>query len=109
MVYENDYHGCLVPGEPNRTLIAAMREVIALAQAEGNQSWGEGSERIYRNSSDAVSGRSMPSMRQDGVAHRRSEVDMFAGVVKALADKHHIYVPANEFLYERVKEMESRY
>ena len=48
-------------------------------------------------------------MRQDGVAHRKSEVEMFAGTVIRLAKKHALYVPANEFLYERVKEMEAEY
>lgn len=34
---------------------------------------------------------------------------MFAGTVLRLAEKHGLYVPANEFLYERVKEMEAKY
>lgn len=34
---------------------------------------------------------------------------MFAGTILELAGKHGIYVPANEFLYERVREIESIY
>ena len=48
----------------------------------------------------------IPSMRQDGVAGRKTEVDMFAGTVIRLAKQHGIPVPANEFLYQRVQEME---
>ena len=35
MVYGTTYGGVLADGEPNRTMISAMREVIALAGAEG--------------------------------------------------------------------------
>ena len=51
----------------------------------------------------------MPSMRQDGIAHRPSEVEMFAGTVIRLAEQHGILVPANRFLRQRVKEMEAEY
>lgn len=108
MVYETNYGGCLVKGEPNRTMIAAMREVIALAQAEGI-ALGEADLNEYIGILRTLSPEGMPSMRQDGVAHRKSEVEMFAGTVLRLAKKHGLYVPANEFLYERVKEMEAKY
>lgn len=108
MVYETNYGGCLKPGEPNRTMIAAMREVIALANAEGVK-LGEKDLNEYMTIIKTLSPDSMPSMRQDGVAGRYSEVEMFAGTVITLAQKHEILVPANQFLYDRVKEMESKY
>ncbi len=108
MVYETTYHGCLIPGEPNRTMIAAMREVIALARCEGIPI-GEEDLNEYIDILGTLSPDGMPSMRQDGVAKRPSEVEMFAGTVRELARKHGIYVPANDFLYERVKEMEAEY
>ena len=108
MVYETTYHGCLIPGEPNRTMIAAMREVIALARCEGIPI-GEEDLNEYIDIIGTLSPDGMPSMRQDGVAKRPSEVEMFAGTVRELAKKHGIYVPANDFLYERVKEMEAGY
>ncbi len=108
MVYETTYHGCLIPGEPNRTMIAAMREVIALARCEGIPI-GEEDLNEYIDILGTLSPDGMPSMRQDGVAKRPSEVEMFAGTVRELARKRGIYVPANDFLYERVKEMEAKY
>lgn len=108
MVYETNYGGCLMPGEPNRTMIAAMREVIALAQAVGVEI-GEKDLNEYMDIIGTLSPDSMPSMRQDGVARRHSEVEMFAGTVINMAQKHGILVPANQFLYDRVKEMESLY
>ena len=51
----------------------------------------------------------MPSMRQDALSRRCSEVELFAGTVLRLAKKHGILVPANEFLYERIQEIEKDY
>ena len=50
-----------------------------------------------------------PSMRQDGKAHRRSEVELFAGTIRRLGAKHNIPTPVNDWLYQRVQEMESAY
>ena len=108
MVYETNYHGCLVDGEPNRTMIAAMREVIALAHCEGVEI-GEKDLNEYVDILKTLSPDGMPSMRQDGIAHRPSEVEMFAGTVIRLAKQHGILAPANRFLRQRVKEMEAEY
>ncbi len=51
----------------------------------------------------------MPSMRQDGLAHRRSEVELFSGTLIALADKHKINIPVNKKIYEIVKKKEKEY
>lgn len=108
MVYETNYQGCLAEGEPNRTMIAAMREVIALAHCEGVDI-GEKDLNEYVEILKTLSPEGMPSMRQDGVARRPSEVEMFAGTVIRMADRHGLLVPANRFLYQRVKEMEAGY
>ena len=50
-----------------------------------------------------------PSMRQDGKAHRKSEVDLFAGTIRRLGAKHGIPTPVNDWLYEKVMEMERQY
>ncbi|MBO5219519.1 MAG: ketopantoate reductase family protein, partial [Clostridia bacterium] len=51
----------------------------------------------------------MPSMRQDRLKCRPSEVELFAGTVLRLAAKHGIAVPVNDWLYRRVKEIEAAY
>lgn len=48
-------------------------------------------------------------MRQDSKAHRKSEVELFSGTVRRLAQKHHIAVPVNDWLYETITEMERHY
>ena len=50
-----------------------------------------------------------PSMRQDAIAGRKSEVDMFAGTMLELSERYNVPVPVNKSLYERIKTMESGY
>ena len=108
MVHETTYGGCLEKGGANRTLFAAMREAAAVANAEGID-LGENDINEYIKILRTLSPDGVPSMRQDAIRKVPSEVDMFAGTVIALGKKHGIYVPTNEFIYERVKEMESNY
>ena len=49
------------------------------------------------------------SMRQDGKNHRKSEVELFAGIIRRLAAKHGISVPVNDWLYQQIQEMERNY
>ncbi len=109
MVYETTYGGCLDPeGEPYRTMIAAMREVIAVAKCEGVE-LTEGDLSGYVRLIATLDPNAMPSMRQDGLARRPSEVELFAGTIRAIARRHGILVPANDFLYRRVREIEASY
>lgn len=108
MVYGTTYGGALSKGEANRTMIAAMREVIALANKEGID-LSEKDINQYVDILKTLNPEGTPSMGQDRINRKPSEVEMFAGTVIGLAGKHGIYVPANEFLYERVKEIESAY
>ena len=64
---------------------------------------------FYVELMNTMSPQGMPSMRQDGLAHRRSEVELFSGTVCRLAKKHGLSVPVNEWLYARVREMEAAY
>ena len=51
----------------------------------------------------------MPSMRQDVLAKRPTEVEEFAGVVRARAKKYGMPTPANDFFYARIQEIEAGY
>jgi len=48
-------------------------------------------------------------MRQDLEAKRKSEVELFAGTILKLGKKHNLSFPTNQFLYDKIKEMESRF
>ena len=108
MVYGTTYSGALKCGAANRTLIAAMREVVALANAEG-VSLSEKDLNDYIEVIKTLNPDGTPSMGQDRINRRASEVELFAGTVIALAKKHGLYVPENEFLLERVREIEKEY
>lgn len=108
MVYDTTYAGALQKGEPNRTMISAMREVVALAGAEGIP-LSEKDINQYVDIIRTLNPEGTPSMGQDRINRKHSEVEMFAGTVIRLAEKHGVYVPVNEFLYERVKEIEKEY
>ena len=89
-------------------MLGAMREVVLVANAEGIPL----SEQDVENWTailDSFPPDGETSMRQDSKAHRKSEVELFAGTVRRLAAKHGIAVPVNDWIYERVKEMEAAY
>lgn len=105
MMYETTYSGALAEGEANDTMLGAMREVIAIGNAEG-VALSQKDIDYYVAILETLSKDGVPSMRQDGIAKRKTEVDMFAGTVIDIAKKHGIAVPVNERIYKTVKEME---
>lgn len=109
MAYETTYAGALTEHtEANDTLIGAMREVVKLANAEGI-ALSEKDVWTYIDILKTLDPNGVPSMRQDGIAKRYSELEMFAGTVIPMAKKHGIATPANELLYKMVKELEAAY
>ena len=108
MVYECTYAELQRPGEIRDTMIGAMREAAAVANAEGVPLTEE-DVQSWVTVIDGLDPTAEPSMRQDGKAHRKSEVELFAGTVQRLGRKHGIAVPVNDWLYQRILEMESTY
>lgn len=45
-------------------------------------------------------------MAQDRIAQRKTEVEEFAGTICRLAVKHDIQVPQNDWLYQRIRDIE---
>lgn len=108
MVYQCGYGTIQTPGEARDTMIAAMREVVTVGNAEGIP-LSEGDVESWVSIIDSFPPEGAPSMRQDSLAHRKSEVELFSGTIRRLAAKHNIAVPVNDWLYEKVQEMESSY
>ena len=107
-VFGPDYHAIQVEGFQRDTMIAAMREVIALSMLEG----------VYLTDEDlaywlhllaTLNPSGKPSMRQDVEAKRPSEVSLFAGTILALAKKHGIATPINQMLFDRITAIEAIY
>jgi len=107
MVFESSYDG-LREGRPLQIILDTMREVIQIANAEDIPLSDE-DMTYWQNVIAGFPDDGEPSMRQDAKAHRKSEVELFSGTIRALGQKHGIPTPVNDWLYEKIKEMESAY
>ena len=109
MAYGGTYGSASEAGsEQNRCFIAAMREALAVGRAEGVQ-MDEGDLTAMARLIASLDPAGMPSMAQDRIARRTTEVEEFAGTICRLAAKHDILVPTNTWLYQRIREIESSY
>lgn len=108
MVFQCGYGGLQAPGEARDTMQAAMREVVTVANAEGIP-LSEEDVQNWTAVIDSFPTEGEPSMRQDGKARRKSEVELFSGTIRRLARKHGIAVPVNDWLYSRIQEIEAAY
>ena len=108
MVYEGTYKTIQVEGEPRDLMIGAMREVIKVANAKGID-LNEDDLNLYLNILNTLDPSSMPSMRQDGLSKRKSEKDLFSKTIMNLGDKYNIDTPINDYLYETITRIESKY
>ena len=106
MVYGGTYgSACEEGGEQNRCLVAAMREALAVARAEGvDVTEADLAEMVALVAGLDPDG--MPSMAQDRVNRRPTEVELFSGTIVRLAERHGILVPQNRWLYDRVRAIE---
>ncbi len=107
-VYQGTYGVVHADGEARNTMVAAMREVMALSQKEGVLQTEE-DLKYWLKVIDALHPDGKPSMAQDIDAERLTEVDLFSGTVIQLGKKHGIPTPVNQFLYDRIKKMESQF
>lgn len=108
MVCQCGYGGLQTPGPARELMLGAMREVVLVANAEG-VALSEADIDSWLAIVDHFPPDGMPSMRQDALAHRPSEVELFAGTIRRLARKHGLSVPVNDTIYQTVREMESAY
>lgn len=107
-VYRGNYGTVQKEGEARNTMIAAMREVIAISEKAGIALSDEDLE-YWLNVLSTLSPEGKPSMAQDVDAKRPSEVELFSGTVIKLGNQYGIETPVNKMLYEKIKEMESEY
>lgn len=108
MVFACDYSGVQREGKPRDVMLSAMREAQMIAGLEGYPI-SEDEFDGWVALADGLSPSGKPSMRQDGEAKRRSEVELFAGTMVRLGKKHGVSVPVNEWLYKTILEIEAAY
>ena len=108
MVYETNYGGAFTNEEARQDMFAAMHEVITVAQREGiklTEADFEGCVKVLCG----LSPEGLPSMRQDAMSKRKSEVELFAGTIIRLGAKHNLPTPVNQRYYDIIKAMEAKY
>lgn len=106
MAYGGTYGSATEPGsEQRRCFVSAMRETLAVANAEGIE-LTEADLTQMVHLIEGIDPAGMPSMAQDRIARRKTEVEEFAGTICRLAAKHDIQVPQNEWLYQRIRDIE---
>jgi 2-dehydropantoate 2-reductase len=94
------------PESPAReAMLAAQREVIAVANAEGVALTAADLD-AWLAVLDTLGPASYTSMAQDAIAGRPTEVDVFAGRVCELGDRHGIPTPVNRLLWQLLKAAE---
>lgn len=104
-VFRGNYGTIQVPGEARELMIAAMREVMALAPYEGIRLTEEDLS-YWLSLLDTLAPEGKPSMAQDIEAGRDTEVELFSGTVCRLSQLHGLHAPINERLYRAIREME---
>ncbi|SHI12893.1 2-dehydropantoate 2-reductase [Sporobacter termitidis DSM 10068] len=107
-VYLCDYEGVQNNGPFRDTMIAAMEEVIALAEKEHVRLTRE-DIGYWLEVLAGLNPKGKTSMQQDVEAHRLSEAEMFGGAIAALSAKHGIAAPVNKQLHDKIKALESAY
>ena len=105
-IYEGTYGTILEEGPARQMMIAAMREVMTLAKKE-NVTITEEDFQHYLDLLEPLDPKKMPSMRQDGLQRKPTEVELFAGTVIRLGKRHGLATPVNQEIYDKVKEMEA--
>lgn len=107
-VYDCCFNGIHVPGEAREAMIAAMGEVAAVGRACGIALTDD--DVVYwLDIIDHLNPAGMPSLRQDVLARRPTEVELFSGTINRLGAAHGIPTPQNERFYAAIKELESSF
>lgn len=87
---------------------AAMKEVAAIANAKGIM-LGEKEMESQDYVMTHVEPHNKPSTLQDIENHRKTEIEMFSGMVCRLGQEMGISTPINEMLYHSIRALEDKY
>ncbi len=103
--YYSTYGGLQNPGCLQDLFLAAMKEVQIVANAYGI-ALNEGHIQSWLDVLRPMSPEGMPSMRQDLLAKRKTELPLFSGTIVPLAKEKGIEVPILEDLMHRIQKIE---
>ena len=94
--------------EARALMLLLMREVIVVAKKRGVD-LSEADLQQWLDLLDSLSPEGKTSMLQDMEARRKTEVEIFAGEVVAMAEKYGVPAPANTVVLHTLKAMEEWY
>ena len=106
--YRLTYGGLNASEEARARLLTAMHETVVVANAEGIALPADAPERWIAGL-PGMKPDGMPSMLQDVLARRPTEVEEFAGIVRRLSAKHGLATPANDWFYHTIRAIEAAY
>ncbi|MBM6687995.1 ketopantoate reductase family protein [Collinsella tanakaei] len=107
MVYGGTYGSvCDEDGEQYRSLVAAMREARVVARAEGVAVTEDDLTQMVELLR-TLDPEGMPSMAQDRINRKPTEVEEFSGTIIRLAERHGVLVPQNRWLYAQIRAIEA--
>lgn len=104
-VLDANYSDCQKIKEIRTLIDVAMKEVILISKLEGVNLGEEDLQRWYPVL-DALNPSGMTSMLQDMRGKRKTEVEMFSGVICELGKKHGVQTPVNDLLFQLIKAKE---
>lgn len=107
-VYDCCFDGIHAEGEAREAMIAAMYEVAAVARAVG-VGLTDDDVAYWLNIIDHLNPEGLPSLRQDVLARRPTEVELFSGTINRLGREHGVPTPVNERFYAAIKAIEAAY
>lgn len=107
-LHQGTYQSVQEEGEARNQMVAAMQEVVALSKCNGVE-LSEAELWEWMAMSDSLSPTGKPSMAQDVDAHRKTEVELFAGTVLKLAKDYQLETPMNQYLFDEITKLEASY
>lgn len=107
--FDLTYEGLRTTGPAQDKMRQAMQEVIRLANLEGVPLPSDCGTKWLDANMPGFNADGMPSMRQDVLAHRPTEVEEFAGTIRRLGRRHGMLTPANDFFYDAIRRIEANY
>ncbi|MFI3312416.1 MAG: ketopantoate reductase family protein [Eubacteriales bacterium] len=107
-VFRVPYRDLGLETKAKSTMLSAMDEVVAIAAACGVQ-LTQAHIAKWQEILASLSPDGLPSMAQDVVAHRKTEVGIFGGTACALGKKHNIPTPTNDFLVAEIAKIEATF
>ena len=104
-IYGGTYSLVQKDGEARTMMIEAMKEVRKVAESQGISLTDKDIEG-WLTLLSGLDPNGRTSMCQDVLAGRKTEVDLFSGTILSLAKEAGIQVPVNEYLYEKIRDLE---